>query len=251
MTIGVDAGGADPSVALADVFVTLADTLVDDYDVVDLMDQLVNACAGLFDVAAAGLLLIDQRGGLQVVASSSEQAEILELFQLQSDQGPCLDCIATGLPVTVGDLDDGRQLWPRFVEAAAAGGFRSVHAMPMRLRTETIGGLNLFGSEPRAMTLHEQRLAQALADVATIGILQQRSVHRSTQLAEQLQTALDSRIAIEQAKGVLAQSGQTDMDAAYRSLRRYARDNNLKLGAVAAAVVRNEVDLDAVLAAPR
>jgi transcriptional regulator with GAF, ATPase, and Fis domain len=239
------------SLALADVFVTLADTLVADYDVVDLMDRLVNACVELFDIAAAGLLLVDQRGGLQLIASSSEQAHILELFQLQSEQGPCLDCISTGSPITVGDLEDGRQRWPRFVDAAAAGGFTSVHAVPLRLRTEVIGGLNLFGSDRRRLTSHEQRLAQALADVATIGVLQQRSTHRSGLLAEQLQTALDSRIAIEQAKGVLAQLGGTDMDAAYRALRRYSRDNNLKLSAVAEAVVRNDVDLAAVLASQR
>jgi GAF domain-containing protein len=239
----------DRSLALADVFVTLADTLVDDYDVVDLMDRLVTACADLLDIAAAGLLLIDQRGGLQVVASSSEQAEILELFQLQSDEGPCLDCIATGLPVTVADLADATQRWPRFVEAAGSGGFTSVHAVPLRLRAEVIGGLNLFGSQRRALTAHEQRLARALADVATIGILQQRSLHRSALLAEQLQTALDSRISIEQAKGVLAQLGGIDMDTAYRRLRRYSRNHNLKLGAAAAAVVRGEMDLQGVLGA--
>ncbi len=248
MTREVGGAAGDRSVALADVFVALADTLVDDFDVVDLMDRLVNACVDVFDIAAAGLLLIDQRGGLQVIASSSEQARVLELFQLQSDEGPCLDCIETGQAITVDDLDDARQRWPRFVDAAAAGGFDCVHAVPLRLRAETVGGLNLFGNGRRSLTEHEQRLAQALADVATIGILQQRSAHRSAVLAEQLQTALESRIAIEQAKGVLAQLGGTDMDAAYRVLRRYARDNNFKLGAVAAAVVRNEVDLDAVLA---
>jgi transcriptional regulator with GAF, ATPase, and Fis domain len=239
------------SIALADVFVDLADSLVDDYDVVDLMDRLVTTCVELFDIAAAGLLLIDQRGGLQVVASSSEQARVLELFQLQSDQGPCLDCIKTGRTVTVGDLDSQRQRWPRFVEAAAAGGFHSVHAVPLRLRSEVIGGLNLFGSDSRTLTVHEQKLAQALADVATIGILQQRSTHRAALLAEQLQTALNSRIVIEQSKGMLAQHAGIDMEAAYRALRRYARDNNLKLVAAADAVVQDEVALEAILVSPR
>jgi transcriptional regulator with GAF, ATPase, and Fis domain len=241
----------DRSVAIADVFVTMADTLVDDFDVVDLMDRLVNACVELFDIAAAGLLLIDQRGGLQVIASSSEEARVLELFQLQSEQGPCLDCIRTGRPVTVGDLDDERERWPQFVTAAADGGFSSVHAVPLRLREETVGGLNLFGSDRQALTTREQRLSQALADVATIGLLQQRSLHRSAMLAEQLQTALDSRISIEQAKGVLAQLGAISMEVAYRTLRKYARDNNLKLSAVAAAVVRNEIDPRTVLAGTR
>jgi GAF domain-containing protein len=243
---GVQADGR--SAALADVFVTLADTLVDDYDVVDLMDRLVNACVELFDIAAAGLLLVDQRGGLQVVASTSDEARVLELFQLQSDEGPCLDCIGSGRAVTVGDLDEQRSRWPRFAEAAATGNFTSVHAVPLRLRSETIGGLNLFGSERRELTPYEQRLAQALADVATIGILQQRSVHRAALLAEQLQTALDSRIVIEQAKGVLAQHGGISMDTAYRALRSHARDNNLKLASVAEGVVRGGVQPDAVLA---
>ena len=237
------------AVAVADVFVMLADSLVDDYDVVDLMDKLVTSCADLFDIEAAGLLLIDQRDGLQLVASSSEEARVLELFQLQSDEGPCLDCISTGTPVTVGDLDDQRERWPNFVAAAARGGFHAGHAMPMRLRDEVIGGLNLFGSDHRTLGPQEQRLAQAMADIATIGILQQRTVHRSSQIAEQLQTALDSRVVIEQAKGVLRQHGGLTMDGAYRAMRRFSRDHNRKLGEVAGAVVREEIDLDAVVAA--
>jgi transcriptional regulator with GAF, ATPase, and Fis domain len=252
MTAELDrAGDHRQSIALADVFVDMADSLVDDYDVADLMDRLVTACVELFDIAAAGLLLIDQRGGLQVVASSSEQARVLELFQLQSDEGPCLDCIRAGQAVTIGGLDDQRQRWPRFVGAAASSGFHSVHAVPLRLRAEVIGGLNLFGSDDRTLTVHEQKLAQALADVATIGILQQRSTHRAALLAEQLQNALNSRIVIEQAKGMLAQSGGVDMETAYRALRRYARDNNFKLVAAADAVVQEEVALEAILVSPR
>jgi GAF domain-containing protein len=252
MSTGPDTADAERrSIAIAGVFVALADTLVNDYDVVDVMDRLVNASVELFDVAAAGLLLIDQRGGLQVVASSSDEARLLELFQLQSEEGPCLDCIRTGRSVTVGDLDAQLSRWPRFAAAAAGRGFTSVHAVPLRLRSEVIGGLNLFGSDRRTLNESDQRQAQALADVATIGILQQRSVHRSALLAEQLQTALESRIGIEQAKGVLAQHGGTDMDAAYRALRRYARDNNVKLSAAAEAVVRGEVDLELVIAPSR
>lgn len=237
------------AVAVADVFVMLADTLVDDYDVVDLMDSLVHACADLFDIAAAGLLLADQRGGLQLIASTSEEARVLELFQLQSEEGPCLDCIRSGSPVTVGELAEQRGRWPRFVRAAAEGGFNAVHAVPMRLRQEVIGGLNLFGSDHRTLDPNAQRLAQALADVATIGVLQQRSVHRSSQVAEQLQTALDSRIVIEQAKGVLRQHAGLSMDGAYRALRRYARDHNRKLSELAEAVVHDRVDVDAVATA--
>jgi GAF domain-containing protein len=228
--------------ALADTFVHLADTMVDDYDVVDLLDQLVHACVNVLGVTAAGLLLDDQRGNLALVASSSQEMHLLELFQLQNNEGPCLDCVRTGTAVTSSDLDEDRDRWPLFVPAAHMAGFRSVAAVPMRLRDQIIGGLNLFMDVPRAVSTVNRRLAQALADVATIGILQQRSLHRSHVLSEQLQTALSSRIVIEQAKGVLAERSNLTMDAAFAALRRHARDHNLKLTDVATAVVTADLD---------
>lgn len=223
--------------ALADTFVRLADTMVDDYDVADLLDQLVNACVQVLGVTAAGLLLDDQKGNLALVASSSQETRLLELFVLQNNEGPCLDCVRTGTAVTSGDLDEDRDRWPLFVPAAHRAGFSSVTAVPMRLREQTIGGLNLFMDVPQAVPPENRRLAQALADVATIGILQQRSLHRSHALSEQLQTALTSRIVIEQAKGILAAHHQITVDQAFVLLRKHANDRNATLRAVSEAVV--------------
>ena len=232
--------------ALARTFVALADTLVADYDVVELLDQLVEACVSLLGATAAGLLLDDQKGNLALVASSSEETRLLEIFQLQNNEGPCLDCVRTGTAVTSADLDSDRARWPIFVPEALAAGFRSVAAIPLRLREDTIGGLNLFSDATTLLADDDRDLAQALADVATIGILQQRSVHRTSVLAEQLQHALNSRIVIEQAKGVLAERDGIAMELAFATLRKHARDHNLKLGDVAFAVVRRSTDPAAV-----
>jgi len=234
---------------LADTFVLLADTLVDDYDVVDLLDHLVMACVDLFGVSAVGLLLEDQRGRLTVMAASSEETRLLELFQLQTNEGPCLDAVRTGEVVTSDDLESDSTRWPRFGPAAVEIGYRSVTAVPLRLRGQRIGALNMFGTGHSSVTGNDRRLAQALADVATIGILQRRSIHQSNLVAEQLQHALDSRVVIEQAKGVLAERHSVGMDEAFTALRRHSRNNNLKLTDVALAVVRGELAPD--LAHPR
>lgn len=222
---------------LADVFVEMADTLVDDFDVIEFLHMLTERCVELLGVSAAGLLLTDQRDTLQVVAASSPRTRLLELFQLQINQGPCLDCFRTGQPVSVADLTLVTARWPRFTAAAAEVGFTAVHALPMRLRSEVIGALNLFDVRPGALDEEMLRIGQALADVATIGLLQQRAIHRRDILTEQLQTALNSRVLIEQAKGVLAERLQVNVGQAFTILRDSARSRNRRLSELAQAIV--------------
>jgi transcriptional regulator with GAF, ATPase, and Fis domain len=223
-------------IQLTEVFVEMADTLVDDFDLTDFLHVLTERCVQLLGVAAAGLLLADQRNRLRIVAASSERTRLLELFELQNDQGPGLDCFRSGRPISVPDLPStGR--WPRFAAAAAEIGFHSVHTLPMRLRAEVIGALSLFDVAAGALDLGRLRTGQALADVSTIGLLQQRAIRRHEVLAEQLQTALNSRVAIEQAKGVLAERLQLDVGEAFAVLRDHARQRNRRLSAVAQAVV--------------
>ena len=225
-----------PDIQLADVFVEMADTLVDDFDVIDFMQVLTERCVQLLGVSAAGLLLTDQRDTLQVIAASSERTRLLELFQLQTDQGPCVECFRSGTPVSVPDLPSAGR-WPRFTAAAAEVGFAAVHALPMRLRTEVIGALNLFDTNPGALGEDKLRIGQALADVATIGLLQHRAIHRRDTVTEQLQTALNSRILIEQAKGVLAERLHLDVADAFALLRNGARSHNRRLSELAQAIV--------------
>jgi transcriptional regulator with GAF, ATPase, and Fis domain len=224
---------------LAEVFVALADTLVDDFDVVDFLHELTVRTAEVLDVSAAGVLLSDQRGALRVVAASTEQTRLLELLQSQTDQGPCPECFHTGRPVACADLSTptATTRWPRFAAEARRVGFASVHALPMRLRTEVIGALNLFGTRPGALDVATIRLAQALADVATIGLLQARAIRQRDILAEQLQTALNSRVVIEQAKGVIAERHHVDVDQSFTLLRSTARTSNRRLSELARAVV--------------
>jgi GAF domain-containing protein len=218
---------------LSGTFVDLADTMVADFDVIDFLHMLADRSVALLAASAAGVVLADPRGELRVAAASSQAAELMELFQIQNDQGPCLDCFRTGRPVTAADLTGPSQQWPRFAAAAAKAGFRAVEAVPMRLRDDVIGALNLFRAGPEPLDPAELRVAQALADVATIGLLQERNVRRGETLAEQLQAALNSRIIIEQAKGKLAERLGLDMDRSFGLLRDYARNSNQRLTDVA------------------
>jgi hypothetical protein len=227
---------------LAETFVELADTLVDDFDVIDFLHGLAARCVELLEVAAAGIVLADQGGSLRTVAASDERARLLELFEVQSDEGPCRDCYQLGAAVVNVDLEGARERWPLFAPRAIAGGFRSANALPLRLRSEVIGSLNLFHAGAGGLDSAALRMAQALADTATIGILQQRTIRRAEVVTGQLQVALTSRIVIEQAKGVLAERLKISTDSAFGVLRAAARSRNRLLSDLAREVANGSAD---------
>ena len=222
---------------LSATFVELTDTMVAGFDMIDFLHVLTNRSVQLLDVSAAGLLLAGPHGELQVVAASSEAARLLELFQLQNDQGPCLDCFRSGQPVSAADLSAEADRWPRFAASAQQAGFAAVQALPMRLRDQVIGALNLFRAEPGSLDPGAVGIGQALADVATISLLHERSMQRSDILTEQLQTALNSRVMIEQAKGILAERLGLGMSHAFSLMREFARNRNLRLADVAQSII--------------
>ena len=222
---------------LSQAFVELADTLVDDFDVVDFMMLLTERCVELLGATDGGLMLVDPLGDLRVVASSSEQMRTLELLELQSSEGPCLDAYRTAEAASADDLAAIVDKWPDFGVHVRDAGYRSIYAVPMRLRANVIGALNLFNTDQAPWDTDDLKLAQALADVATIGLLHHRAMHDSVLLSTQLQAALDSRIAIEQAKGLLSERLGTTTEEAFEQLRRYARSHNLLLANAAVDLV--------------
>jgi GAF domain-containing protein len=222
---------------LAEVFVEVADTLVDDFDVIEFLESLTRHTAEVSDTASAGLLLADPHGELQYMASSATSVKLLELFQLQYQEGPCLDCFRTGSPVVNSELRLAADRWPLFAPRAVEAGFESVHAFPLRHRQKVIGALNLFSTDTGNLEPTDVRIIQCLADIATIGLLQERTIRSAEILTEQLQSALNSRVTIEQAKGVLARTHGIDVDAAFDLMRDYARRGQYRLSDVAHAVV--------------
>jgi GAF domain-containing protein len=222
---------------LAKTLVGLADTLVDDFDLIELLTLLTDGCVDVLDVGAAGLMLVAPDGDLRVMASSSEAMRILELFELQTREGPCLDCYHTGQPVLNLDLAQADQRWPHFAREALAAGFRTVHALPMRLRGTVLGALNLFHIHSGDLRQADVDAAQAMADVATIALLQHRAAHEAQLVNEQLNHALNSRIVIEQAKGMLAERLGVDLQRAFATLRNHARSHNLRLVDVAHDII--------------
>jgi GAF domain-containing protein len=229
---------------LARTMVDLADTLVDNFDVVELLTLLADRCVEVLDVSAAGLMLVAPEGDLRVVASSSEEMRLVELFEIQSEEGPCTDCYRSGEAVLNQNLALAGDRWPRFGPVALQAGFRSVYAVPMRLRGVIIGALNLFRADEGELQEGDALVAQALADVATIAILQHRAAFEAHRLTDQLHHALNSRIVIEQAKGMLAERAGLDMEQAFSWLRNHARNHNLLLVDVARAVIEGTIAPD-------
>ncbi|WP_066367067.1 GAF and ANTAR domain-containing protein [Herbidospora mongoliensis] len=235
----------------AQVFVELADTLVAGFDVIDFLQSLAERAVEIFDVDAAGILLADPRGTLTLVAASSEEVRLLELFQLQEEEGPCLDCYRSGTEVTCADLSVDPSQWPRFSAAARELGFSAVHAFPLRLRDQVLGAIGLFNAAPRELPEDTTTVAQALADVATIGILNERTLREHQVVTEQLHFALNSRILLEQAKGMLAERARIDVGEAFAVLRKYARDHNRTLSSVSQELIDNRAGMTDLIAAAR
>lgn len=231
---------------LSRVFVELADTLVSDFDVVEFMTTLADRCVEVLGADEAGVVLADEQGILRSVASSNETARLLELFEVQNQEGPCLDCYRTGEPLLNQFLVTPDR-WPVFGPEARRLGFSIVHALPMRLRGRVIGAVNAFGSSNVELAPLDLQVGQALADVATVGLLQERTIREARILNEQLQGALTSRVIIEQAKGVLAERLHVEMDVAFARLREYARRTNQRLGLVATAIVEGRLPADELM----
>lgn len=226
---------------LAQVFVELADTLVAEFDVVDFLHSLADSTVELLPVDATGIMLADQRGAVRTMASSSADARLVELFVAQHDEGPCIDCVASGVAMVNIDIAASAERWPGFTAAALEARFVGCHVLPLRLRGEVVGAMNLFCRNTEELGGTDVALAQAMADVATIGLLQQRAVTEREVLAEQLQTALNSRILLEQAKGMLAERGGMSVGDAFTLMRTQARRTGQPLSVVAGAVLEGSI----------
>jgi transcriptional regulator with GAF, ATPase, and Fis domain len=236
---------AEPDKQLFARLVTLADTMVTGFDVVDLADRLVSSCLEFLPITSAGIMLDDQRGSLRVLASSSEETRLLELLELQNNEGPCLEAFSTGLLVAEADLAGAVQRWPAFTAAAGGQSILAAYALPMQLRDRTIGALNLFCTSDEGLDADDIQVAHMMTTMATLGILNHWSVRRTEVVAEQLQTALNSRIIIEQAKGVIAERSNVDMGRAFEMLRSAARSSQRPLSEVAEDVARGRKVLGA------
>jgi GAF domain-containing protein len=232
---------------LVQALVELADTLVDDYDAIDFLQALAERCVELVDVTEAGIMLADAEGKLRYAACSSERMRLVELFELQLEEGPCFDAYRSGKAIFSASAEEALTRWPRFAPHAIEAGLPSVSALPMRLRADVIGSLNLFSAEA-SLTDEDLPVVQALADIATIGILQARAIRDSRSFSAQLEAALDSRVVIEQAKGILAEHSQISVDDAFVALRAYSRAHNRLLSETAREVIQGSLHADVVTA---
>lgn len=235
---------------LAGAFVGLADTLADDFDPVVLLDRLAEHCVDLLGADASGVMMATARGGLRTMAVTDDSAALFELFQLQTGQGPCLDCHRTGMPVQAPHLDDHTDRWPQLVPLAVHAGYQAAYALPLRAGKQTIGALGLLLKAPGGLPDDELGLAQALADVATIAVIHYRPTPlRATDIFTGAQTTLATKAAVETAAGMLAEFGDLSLSQAHQALRAYSQHNGSRLGQIAQALVRRDLDPHTVLAA--
>lgn len=229
---------------MAQVFVELADTVLDTFDIIVFLDNLTERCVQLLDADAAGLMLVDQQGRLNLMAATVHRVRVLGLFELQVQEGPSLECFNTGQAITNVFLAEAQERWPTFSMAAVESGLGATHALPMRLRGQVIGALNLLTRDQRRLSVTDLAVGQAMADLATIGLLHQRNAVNQTVLSEQLRVALNSRVLVEQAKGALSDRAQISLNEAFNRMRDYARENRLKLADVASEVVAGAIPQD-------
>lgn len=232
-------------------FVAMADALMKEYDIVDLLSTLLNACTDVLGVDAGGILLVDAAGDLELVASTSEEAQVVETIIIAAGEGPCIDCYESAAPVSVAEIEDVAERWPRFHRAALEQGFRSTYAVPMRLRSDVVGVMNLLHSRSGQISDEDGSVAQALADIAVLGVLHERNFRSPFAITEQLHLALDTRILVEQAKGVLAHAENLTMTEAFNALRQYAHDNDTTLRRVAEAITHRTVTAAEIVARPQ
>ena len=235
---------------LLTAFIEFADTFIDEYDIVEFLHRLAARCVELVNASEAGIMLADQDGELHYVASSSERMRLIELFELQHDEGPCLDAFRDGVSVHSGLDEAAEARWPRFAAHARDVGFESVSALPMRLRSEIIGALNIFSVNQVPIDDEDRLVVQALADIATIGILQERALGNALVVTSQLEAALESRIAIEQAKGIVAERNNVTVDESFTRLRNYSRAHNELLSQTARDIIAGRLDADALSPQP-
>jgi transcriptional regulator with GAF, ATPase, and Fis domain len=237
---------------LAHVFLELADTLAAEFDLISFLHVLTDHVVRMAKATAAGVIMLDGQGRLMDVTASTHPAHRLEKAQIEYDEGPCRDCCRTRALVGPVELagTEATTSWSRFAQAARDVGFAVAAAVPLRLREETIGALNLFHTRRGALHPASLRLAQALADAATIGILHRRLSHDQAERIAQLQTALDSRIIIEQAKGALGARLGIPPDVAFLRIRAHARAHRIALTFLCRSVVDNQVDAEAFATPP-